>query len=73
MKIVQHDPDQLPDEEEGMKNKVPLYEHYENQEGVNSESGLQTMENITEISVSPKRGVPVVISQKTNQGTGIGQ
>ncbi len=56
-----------------MKHKVPLYEHYENQEGVNSESGLQTMENITEISVSPKRGVPIAISQKTNQGTGIGQ
>ncbi len=52
MKIVQNNEDEL-GEQEIVYNKVPLYEHYENQEGVLSDSGFQTMENITENSISP--------------------
>ncbi len=52
MKIVQNNEDEL-GEQEVVYNKVPLYEHYENQEGVLSDSGFQTMENITENSISP--------------------
>jgi hypothetical protein len=48
MKIVQHNADDDVGEEEITYNKIPLFEHYTNQEGVLSESGIQTMENLTE-------------------------
>ncbi len=53
MKILQHSGDIAEGEEDLVFNKVPLYEHYANNETLLSDSGINTMDNLTEQSISP--------------------